>query len=261
MSNINDMVTKVNRFGVVRGNNYRVTFSGIVGNADSVIGTPSGSEYSSRMSLSCESVSLPGRSLSTNEFKTIGVAREIPYERLFSGDVSMTFLFGRDMLERKIFETWMDFITNPINNRFSYYNEYIAEASIVLYDESDNPVYKVRIDEIYPKEISPVELSNDSSEISKQTINFAFRSYTPINTAVGGSESIIPEGLNNVSGALDAALANIGVGQGIYSAGRDFLGDIMRSVETVEKYADDGAVVDRNFIKNHRIGSLYGIQI
>ena len=260
MSNINDMITKVNRYGIVSGNNYRVNFNGIVGSADEVVGVPSGTEYSSRMSLSCESVSLPGRSLSTNEFKTIGVARELPYERLYSGDISMTFLFGKDMLERKIFETWMDYITNPINNRFAYYDEYIAEASIVIFDETDSPVYKVNISEIFPKEISSVDLSNDSSEISKQTVNFAFRSYTPINIAFG-SDSNIPDGLNNISGSLDESLTQLGVGQGQFKVGNDFLSSIIGPTETLQKYAEDGRVVDRKLRSNGWFSNLFGIKI
>ena len=42
MPKITDMIGKVNRYGVVQANNYRVMFGGIVGIEDAVIGTPGG---------------------------------------------------------------------------------------------------------------------------------------------------------------------------------------------------------------------------
>tara|TARA_Y100001938_G_scaffold151165_1_gene246748 strand:+ start:1693 stop:2487 length:795 start_codon:yes stop_codon:yes gene_type:complete len=251
MPNISDMVSKVNRYGFIQANNYKVIFSGIVGATDTIIGNSGiradGREiWNNRMSLSCDSVTVPGRSLSTNDFKTIGVSRELPYERLFSGDISMTFLFGRDMYERLVFETWMDNIINPINNRFNYYDNFKATADIILYDGTESPVYKARIEELYPKEIGAVELSNESSETAKQTINFAFRSYHPINIEVdGGDMSSVPYGMND-SSVFEAINSD--------SPFKNIIGDRVQAwaengISTLEKYADSGRVVDRKITR------------
>jgi len=202
MPRITDMISKVNNYGVVQANNYRVIFSGIAGQADTVVGVPGGrsnNTFDSRMSLSCESVSIPGRSLSSNEFKTIGVGREMPYERLFSGDIEMTFLFGKDMQERKIFENWMDIIIDKNTNRFEYYNKYIANIDIIMFDETETPIYKIQVLEAYPKLIGPILLSNESSDLAKQSITFAFRSYTPIDVSEsnGGMMSTQPSGTSS----------------------------------------------------------------
>jgi len=189
------MISKINRYGYVCANNYRVVFSGIAGIGDQVIGSPAGSSISdgtdkkkglfdTRLSLSCESVTLPGRSLATNEFKTIGIGIEVPYERLFGGDIEMTFIFGKDMQERKIFESWMNTIISNTNNRFGYYDNYVAQADIILFDETDNPVYKSKIEEIYPKEIGAISLSNESSDLARQSITFSYKKYTPIDISL-----------------------------------------------------------------------------
>jgi len=259
MPNISDMVAKVNRYGVVRQNNYKVVFSGLVGQSDSIIGSPDGANGSSsnnfdtRMSLSCDSVSLPGRSLSTNEFKTIGIAREVPYQQLFSGDIAMTFVFGKDMFERKVFETWMDYIINPINNRFKYYDDYVATVDIVMFDLTESPIYKAHIEEIYPKEIGPIELSNTGSDLAKQTITFSFRKYVPMDVSQGGFGSTVPSGFNNISGFLGGLNPDVGSS----NIGLDVLNWIDRGRSTYEKYADSGAVVNRE-LRNFDVKNIFG---
>ena len=258
MPNISDMVAKVNKFGFIQSNNYRIIFSGIVGQADEVVGAPSTSgAWNNRMSLSCDNITVPGRSLSTSEFKTIGISRELPYERLYSGDISMTFLFGRDMLERKIFETWMDFICNPVTNRFSYYDDYTATADIILYDTTESPVYKVRVDEIFPKEISSVDLNNDSSELAKQTITFSFRSYIPIDVSVEGESSTTPEGLHNNSAWQ--TFAN-GLGPFDNVVGADILNWVNSSTSYYEKFAEGGRVVEK-LVSRPNLKNLFGKMI
>lgn len=245
MPKITDMIGKVNRYGIVQANNYRVVFGGIVGIEDTVIGTPGGNledsgsgknNFNTRMSLSCESVSMPGRSLSTNPFKTIGVGIEVPYERLYSGDLEMTFLFGRDMQERKVFEKWMDNIINPDNNRFAYYKDYISDIDIIMFDEADKPIYKARIEEAYPKEIGAVSLSNDSSDLARQSITFSFKKYYPVDVSEeqGGMSSTEPSGLNG-------RISNLN------SIGTDFNGNgwMKRGTSTIENYGHDGKVISR----------------
>ena len=105
-----------------------------------------------------------------------------------------------------------------------------------------------------------MELSNDSSDISKQTINFAFRSYTPINIGFG-SDSNVPEGLNSISGTVDESLTRLGIGQGQFKTGNDFLASIIGPTETLQKYADDGKVIDKKLRRNGWFSDLFGIKI
>jgi hypothetical protein len=256
MANISEMISKVNRYGVVQQNNYKVVFSGLVGQSDAVIGSPGGlNNFDTRMSLSCDSVSIPGRSLSTNEFKTIGVGREVPYQQLFSGDLAMTFVFGKDMFERKVFETWMDYIVNPVNNRFKYYDDYVATVDVVMFDSTESPVYKAHVEEVYPKEIGPIELSNSGSDLARQTVTFSFRKYVPIDVseANGGFGSSVPSGFNNVSSFLGSLNPNIGSS----NIGSDVLDWVERGRQTYERYADSGSVVKRK-LKNFNVKNMFG---
>ena len=268
---VTDMISKISRFGTVKGNKYKVIFGGMVGNADSVmgkIGIPLGGDlgtairesnleianpditgkfspiisdaFNSRFSLSCDSVNMPGRSMATSNFKTIGPSREMPYGKVYGGDISMTFLLGQDMLERKIFETWMDSISNPKNNRFKYYDDYVCNCDILMFDELGTPVYKSRLVEVYPKEVGAIQLSNEGSDMAKQNVTLHYRKYIPINLDFGELSDVY-DGLNSASHTSRQFMDALGVDDG------GVLDQLTRVRETFEKYGDDGRVVSKSF--------------
>ena len=75
------------------------------------------------------------------------------------------------------------------------------------------------------------------------------------------SDSNIPDGLNNISGTIDESLTRLGIGQGQFKVGNDFLSSIIGPTETLQKYADDGRVVDRKLRSNGWFSNLFGIKI
>ena len=268
---VTDMISKISRFGTVKGNKYKVIFGGMVGNADSVmgkIGIPLGGDlatairgsnleianpditgkfspiisdaFNSRFSLSCDSVNMPGRSMATSNFKTIGPSREMPYGKVYGGDISMTFLLGQDRLERKIFETWMDSISNPKNNRFKYYDDYVCNCDILMFDELGTPVYKSRLVEVYPKEVGAIQLSNEGGDMAKQNVTLHYRKYIPINLDFGELSDVY-DGLNSASHTSRQFMDALGVDDG------GVLDQLTRVRETFEKYGDDGRVVSKSF--------------
>ncbi len=279
---VTDMISKINRFGTVKGNKYKVIFGGIVGNADSVmgnLGVPLGGDlgttiresnleianpnitgkaspiisdaFNSRFSLSCDSVNMPGRGLATSNHKTIGPSREMPYSRTYGGDVSMDFLLGKDMLERKTFETWLDKISNPKNNRFEYYDKYVCNCDILMFDELGTPVYKCRLEEVYPKEVGGIQLSNEGSDMAKQNVTLHYRKYVPMNLDFG-ELSDVSDGLNSASNTSRQFLDALGIDDG------GAIDQLTRSRETFEKYGDDGRVVNKAFKSTDLTGFLGG---
>ena len=136
------------------------------------------SEISRRLSQSCESLSLPGRGVSTTPNRIYGPVREMPHERLYSGDLDMTFRIGKDMLERDVFEKWMDQIVDKNSNDFKYYNEYTTEMNIAQLDHTDKQVYKIKLFDIYPKTINPIDYNASTvDDYVRQSISFHFRKY------------------------------------------------------------------------------------
>ena len=131
-----------------------------------------------------ESVTIPGRSIATQERRTFGPQREMPYERLYSGDLDITFMFssaiggGGTQIRSKL-ERWMDKIINPEQNVInSEYEDYTGSIKISVDYPDGGEAWQIEVDEAYPKTISPVQLGYGiNDEYLKQSVSFAFREY------------------------------------------------------------------------------------
>jgi hypothetical protein len=124
-----------------------------------------------------------------------------------------------------------------------------------MFDTTESPIYKAHVEEVYPKEIGPIELSNSSGDLAKQTVTFSFRKYFPmdISESNGGFGSTIPSGFNNISSFLGDLNPDIGSSE----IGSDVLGWIHKGQQTYERYADSGAVVKRK-LKKSNVKNVFG---
>lgn len=204
MARIIDMVNRVNQYGTLRPNKYKVEFVGPAIEEASrgfyvTYKRPDGSEgYENRISLSCKSFSMPGRGISTQDYKTRGLLRKMPYGRIYTNEVSCTLLLGAEMWERKVFEKWMDSIVDPNSGRFHYYDSYVCNAYVTLYTEKDVAVSKICLTELYPTSIDQLELNTTSGDtLLEQNITFSYRRYYPIDIS-GSEESTTPEGIYDI---------------------------------------------------------------
>ena len=180
MARIVDMVNRVSRYGTLRPNKYKIEFVGTsiaeaIKGYYSLVPRENGTEgYENRLSLSCKSFTMPGRGVSTNEYKTRGLLRKVPYGRIYTNECSATLILGAEAFERKVFENWMDSIVNPITGKFSYYDDYVSDAYVTLFTERDQPVYKICMKEVYPTSIDSLELSSESQDnLLEQNITLA----------------------------------------------------------------------------------------
>jgi hypothetical protein len=129
------------------------------------------------VSLRCESISLPGRSLQTTEDTNIyGPGRSIVSGVTYAGEISLTFQARADLDERVFFEEWQKQTFNEQTWDVGYYNDYVSVMEIYLLDRMDRRRYGVKLFEVYPKEIGPTDLSQSANnEIIKNQINFQYR--------------------------------------------------------------------------------------
>ena len=131
-----------------------------------------------------ESVTIPGRSIATQERRTFGPQREMPYERLYSGDLDITFLFsnaiGGGSQVRKQLEDWMDKVIGQNDIINAEYKDYTGTIKITVENPDGSPQGEFEIEamEVYPKTVSPVQLGYGmNDEYLRQSVSFAFRSY------------------------------------------------------------------------------------
>lgn len=131
------------------------------------------------LSLRCESVIIPGRAFSTTPYRLYGPARNMPYEQIFTTEANITVILSESLVERNLFEGWMNFMSSPTNYKMRYYDEYIGTAEISVLNKQDEVVYKFLLDEVYPRAIGDIQMGYDrDNEIMKQDITLSFRKYT-----------------------------------------------------------------------------------
>ena len=149
-----------------------------------------------QLTVMCEIASFPGEALSTQPNRIYGPVREFAYEKLYSGDLSLTFRMDSVMNMRRFFSSWQELIFESDTGDFAYYNDYAGEILIYQYPtkqaESSSGgttslpdrrgrIYGARVTGEYPKSIGAVELGYEQRDTyMKQTVEFAFRRWEEI---------------------------------------------------------------------------------
>ena len=182
--------------------------------------------------LNCDTVSIPGHTMSTKEHKTYGLKREYAYEKLYD-TVEMSFYMSDKMHEFNFFNAWLNSMYH--NGRVSYYDDYKSTIEIFQLsgkvgrtsdsdDEEDLVIMmSVKLIDAYPKVISPLPLGHALvSEIQKMSVTITYRDveyldYTKQDSTKSGLEKlfdgVIPvlNGLTEAGTLIENALAPLGL--------------------------------------------------
>ena len=134
------------------------------------------------ISLRCESVTLPGRNLSSTPDSNVhGPLREVVNNVNYADSVSMVFQASSDLRERVFFEKWQYTAFNPDTWNVGYYNDYIGEVDIYLLNKNEERKYGLKLKECFPKSIAQTDLSYAANnEMIKLTIDMNFRYWTTL---------------------------------------------------------------------------------
>ena len=134
------------------------------------------------VSLRCESVTLPGRNLSSTPDTNIhGPLREVVNNVNYADSVTMVFQASTDLRERVFFEKWQYTAFNPKTWNVGYYRDYVGSVFIYLLDKQDQRKYGLKLWEAFPKSITQTELSYASNnELIKISIDMNFRFWTTL---------------------------------------------------------------------------------
>ena len=144
-------------------------------------------EISKKLTLNCYNASIPGLSIATTD-KDVGF-RSVAYQKLYD-DVLFSFYCSEDLSELEFMQEWMKQISNPINNRLGYYDDYKEDIDIIhLSKEGDSEPYgsednkktlRTTLIDAYPKKIDPIQLDYASNDIMRITVSFTYRYYEQI---------------------------------------------------------------------------------
>ena len=135
------------------------------------------------ISMRCDSISLPGRNLSTmTDANIYGPTREIVEGVTFAEDINIVFNGSSGLDERVFFENWQRQAFNEETWDVEYYNDYVGEVEIYLLDKQEQRRYGLKLHEAFPKTVAANELGMGmSGEIIKTTVGFTFRFWTALN--------------------------------------------------------------------------------
>lgn len=142
------------------------------------------------ISILCDSVTLPGRQISTTEVQTNLLAVKTPYNYI-NDDVQMSFHITNDHFMKKYFEKWFNSMFDRSKMTMKYRSQYTTDIIIQQLDQRDVPVYTVTLRNAYPTTITSYELTNSGeNQTQKLQVTFAYEDWNE----EGFVESILSKG-------------------------------------------------------------------
>ena len=128
------------------------------------------------VSYQCNSISMPGRNITTTTDENIyGPTREIA-DGFTYGDINAKFYCHNDYRERKFFETWQRLAFNPQTFAMNYYDDYTGTIQIYQLDQNGNRTYGCELVECFPKNIAGQALSGaQATSVQEVDVLFTYR--------------------------------------------------------------------------------------
>ena len=131
------------------------------------------------ISILCESVSLPGRQISTIDYIAERQGIKVPYS-VINEDISMTFILTNDYYMKKMFDAWATGIFDVEKYRAGYKKDFVTDVIIQQLNQQNIPIYSVRLEGAFPVTISAINLDNNSENtVQKMTVTLSYENYVP----------------------------------------------------------------------------------
>jgi hypothetical protein len=142
----------------------------------------------SHLTMLCESTVLPGVMLGQTVYETFGEQRKIVTSKQFN-DISLTFICDINLVSRRFFEAWTEYVIDPTTRTMGYYDDFTTTMTIGINDgasekynenlgdkkRSSNRRLTMTLYEVYPKQIQDITLSYDEAGFAKLTVDFSYK--------------------------------------------------------------------------------------
>jgi hypothetical protein len=140
------------------------------------------------LSLQCEVSELPSRDIEMIEFKHYAFTKRIPRLNQYN-HVTFTFLCTGDMIEKKLFDRWLD-IMIPVNTGLVNYPQdesgnfkYLGDVYINQRDTQNRLRYTVRLFNALPIGTAAMQQNWADDSIHRLSVTFAFEKWLSGDTA------------------------------------------------------------------------------
>jgi len=165
--NINQFKASLRGQHLASPSNFRVMFSGGV--------LKSGPARA--IAFQCNQAQLPGQSFATNEIRTYGPIRKMPYSFIYD-DLQLGIYCTEDMDVKRTFDDWMNAVGDNITGDFNYYSNYTTDIDIEQLDSKGRVTYAIKVLEAYPMMVQPLALDySQSNSFHNLPVTFAFRKW------------------------------------------------------------------------------------
>lgn len=148
----------------------------------------------------CESASLPGRNIATNDYQPVGKATKKPYG-YNNDDVTFTFILTQDYFAKQMLEGWQGKIIDKEKHRLAYKNDYVQDITIQQLSKNGTPIYTIKLKNAFPVTINAIDLNSTAeNSVQRVSVTFAYDDW---------------EEASSFSSVLDAATTIIGALPGV----------------------------------------------
>ena len=127
--------------------------------------------------IMCETATIAGRSVQSMADVIYGIRRDVAYGAPQYTPLSLTFLCTKDLNEKRLLDQWNNTIVNVSRGwDVAYYKDYIGSVVVSVFDRTgQNKIYEVKYFEAYPKTISQIDLSHQTTNNTlRVTAEFAY---------------------------------------------------------------------------------------
>lgn len=197
MTTLTEFISFVKRNGVARQNRFRLTFNlpqSVIDKMGQELGTSfadgfvrqgitesqnrvnSSTLSSYALAVMCQSVTLPGTTVSTQDMVAQNSTRKMPFDKSYT-DFECTYISSGNMIEKKVFDSWIGVMFNK-DHTVAYFDDYVVDILVEVLNEADQVVYTYKLTECYPSAINPLSLDRSVTN-QYQVFNVSFNFTKP----------------------------------------------------------------------------------
>ncbi|MNC23665.1 T4-like virus tail tube protein gp19 [compost metagenome] len=132
-------------------------------------------QYPYDLGMYVKNVAVPGRTLTTTDTHQDQVVHSMVTGSEFE-PFSITFIMTPSQKERQFFLDWMNIANNSDNNKFGFYDNYIANIVVKYYDRQGNVSSVTEIAQAFPIRVSELNLGYDvNNELATFDVTFKYK--------------------------------------------------------------------------------------
>jgi hypothetical protein len=138
--------------------------------------TSSAGNSAQHLSLMVEDAMIPGLLLGTRPFRANNLNEQRASGIDFGGDsITFTFLVDTTWTAKDFFGDWMRGIVNKKTREIAFPDNYYGSLSIMALDNKDNIVAKWDLEDVFPRSIAPIQMSNSNTQPIRLPVTFTYK--------------------------------------------------------------------------------------